>query len=176
MGTATRIVAAWSALAFLLAGCGSDGVPSETWARSVCLAVKPWSTQIDVSVTQAREKITSASDPAQTKSELVALFGGAQRASAEAVAKVQKAGVPDADNGKQVATQFVAALKSAEKQFGQAAAGVNALSTSDRSAFYSGVVKVGDQLSRDNNASSKQLSDVRSTALEKAFERVPECR
>jgi hypothetical protein len=176
MSTATQIVAAWSALAFVLAGCGSNGVPPETWARSVCLAVKPWSTHIDASVTQARAKITSASDPTQTKSELVALFGGAQRASAEAVAKVQKAGVPDADNGQQVTAQFVAALKAAEEQFGRAAAGVNALSTADRSAFYSGVVKVGDQLSKDNNASSKQLRDVRSTTLERAFERVPECR
>jgi plasmid replication initiation protein len=142
----------------------------------VCLTVKPWSTQIDASVTQARTKITSASDPAQTKTELVALFTGAERTSRDAIAKVRKAGVPDADNGAAVASQFTAALTAAQDNFGRAAAGVRALPTTDRAAFYAGVVKVGDQLSKDNNASSQRLADVRSKDLEKAFADVSECR
>jgi hypothetical protein len=171
-----RPAAAAAALTFALAGCGSDGVEPEKWARSVCVAVKPWSSQIDASVTQARTKITNATDPVQTKAELVALFRGAKQASDDAVAKVKKAGVPAADNGKKVADQFVGALSAAGSNFGRAADGVETLPTTDRAAFYSGVVKVGDQLSRDNNKSSTQLSTVRSKDLEKAFDKVPECR
>jgi hypothetical protein len=171
-----RAAAAAVALTFVLAGCGSDGIEPEKWARSVCVAVKPWSTQIDASVTQARTKITGASDPAQTKTELVALFRGAKQASDDAVAKVRKAGVPAADNGKKVADQFVAALSAAGDNFGRAADGVQKLATADRAKFYDGVVKVGDQLSKDNNRSSTQLRTVTSKDLEKAFDKVPECR
>jgi hypothetical protein len=174
-----RTVAGWSglvlALTVALAGCGSSGVPPEKWARSVCLAVKPWSTQIDASVTAARSKITSASAPEQTKAELVALFEQAQRASADALEKVRKAGTPDVDKGEQSAAQLAASLQAAEKAFGRAAAGVKALSTTDRAAFNSGVVKVGDRLSKDNNASTDQLRDISSKELEKAFVDVPEC-
>ncbi|MCW2612388.1 MAG: hypothetical protein QOC93_792 [Actinomycetota bacterium] len=165
-----------AALVFGLAACGSDGVEPEKWARSVCVAVKPWSTQIDASVTQARTKITAGSDPAQTKTELVALFRGAKRASDDAVAKVKKAGVPAADNGAKVSDQFVGALSAAGDNFGRAADGVEKLSTADRTAFYNGVVKVGDQLSKDNNKSSTALSTVRSKDLEQAFDQVSECR
>jgi hypothetical protein len=171
-----RAVAVAGALTFALAACGSGGVPPEDWARDVCLAVKPWSTQIDASVTQAREQITDAAAPAETKAELVALFSGAQQASADALAEVRKAGVPDADQGEEVAAQFTAALDAAAENFGRAADGVEALSTKDRAKFYDGVVKVGDQLSKDNNTSSTQLSEVQSKDLEKAFADVPECR
>ena len=170
-----RVVAA-GAVVSTLAACGSGGVPPKEWAREVCLAVKPWSTQIDASVTQARQQITGGTDPTKTKAELVALFSGAQQASADAVAKVRKAGTPDAENGEQVAAQFSAALVAAQKNFGRAADGVAALPTKDRSAFDDGVVKVGDQLSKDNNASTRQLGDVRSKDLEKAFAAVSECR
>jgi hypothetical protein len=170
-----RSVAVGGALVFALGACGSNGVPPADWARDVCVAVKPWSTQIDASVTQARQQITAASDPTKTKAELVALFSGAQQASADAVRKVEKAGIPDADNGEQVASQFTAALVAAKDNFGRAADGVENLPTKDRAKFYDGVVKVGDQLSKDNNASSRQLSDVRSKELEKAFADVPEC-
>jgi hypothetical protein len=159
-----------------LAACGSDGAPPKDWAKSVCLAVKPWSTRIEASVTQARTKITAGADPVQTKTELVTLFRDAEKASADAIAKVQKAGVPDADNGAKVAAQFGEALDAAKANFGRAASRVEALPTADRTAFFNGVVTVGDQLSKDNNASSAKLSDVRSKDLEKAFDDVPECR
>ncbi|HEV7826164.1 MAG TPA: hypothetical protein VGP02_14775 [Mycobacteriales bacterium] len=171
-----RAVAVAGALASVLAACGTGGVPPQDWARDVCVAVKPWSTQIDASVTQARQQITDAADPTKAKAELIALFSGAQQASADAAGKVRKAGVPDADNGEQVASQFTKALEAARANFGRAADGVEALPTKDRAKFYEGVVKVGDQLSKDNNASSRQLSDVRSKDLEKAFAEVPECR
>ncbi|HEY0358193.1 MAG TPA: hypothetical protein VGD11_06400 [Mycobacteriales bacterium] len=176
MRAGMRAAAVAAALTSVLAACGADGIEPEKWAKSVCVAVKPWSAEIDASVTQARTKITAASDPAQTKTELVALFRGAKQASDDAVAKVKKAGVPVADNGKQVADQFVGALSAAGDNFGRAAEGVQTLPTTDRTAFYHGVVKVGDQLSKDNNKSSTQLSTVRSKDLEKAFDKVPECR
>jgi hypothetical protein len=177
MGSGRRAVAGWAGLvvAVALTGCGSNGVPPKDWARDVCLAVKPWSTQIDASVTAARSKITSASEPAQTKTELVGLFEQAQRASSEALEKVRKAGTPDADKGKEMASQLAKSLEAAEKAFARAAAGVKALPTGDRDTFTSGVVKVGDQLSKDNNAGSGTLDGVRSAELEQAFVDVPEC-
>jgi hypothetical protein len=171
-----RAVAAAGAVAFVLSACGSGDVPPEDWARDVCVAVKPWSTQIDASVNQARQQITDAADPTKAKAELVAVFSGAQQASADAAGRVRKAGIPDADNGEQVATQFTKALDAARENFGRAADGVQALPTTDRGKFYEGVVKVGEQLSKDNNASSAQLSAATSKDLEKAFKDVPECR
>jgi hypothetical protein len=176
MRAAMRATAVAAAAVVVLAACGSDGVEPEKWARSVCVAIKPWSTQINASVTQARTEITSASNPAQTKAELVALFRGAKQASDDAVAKVRRAGVPAADNGKKVADQFVGALTAAGDNFGRAADGVEKLPTANRTAFFNGVVKVGDRLGKDNTTSSTQLSTVHSKDLEKAFDEVAECR
>src|SRR5882762_3716321 len=129
----------------VLAACGSDRVPADEWASKVCQAVKPWSTSINSAVSAAQQKITSGSSPAQTKTDLLTLYRGAREASNRALTQVKAAGIPDADNGAQVAQQFTAALTTARNAFANAATRTAALSTSDKNAFYAAVVAVGQQ-------------------------------
>jgi hypothetical protein len=160
----------------LLAACGSGKVPSEQWAAKVCLAVKPWSSSINSAVSSAQQKITSGSSPTQIKADLLTLYGGARDASTKALGQVRAAGIPDADNGEDVARQFTAALTTARDAFGRAATRTAALSTSDKNAFYTAVVTVGQQLTQENNQNSAGFSHVSSSQLQKAFDTEPECQ
>jgi hypothetical protein len=159
-----------------LAACASDKVPPDQWASKVCLAVKPWSASINAAVAGAQQKITSGSTPAQTKADLLTLYGGARDSSSRALTQVRAAGVPDADNGAQVAQQFTAALTTARNAFAHAATRTAALSTVDKNAFYAGVVAVGQQLTTENGQNSAGFTNVSSDQLQKAFDTVPECK
>ncbi|WP_163508097.1 hypothetical protein [Fodinicola acaciae] len=138
--------------------------------------MKPWSTSINSAVTAAQQKITSGSSPVQIKADLLTLYGGARDASTKALGQVQAAGIPDADNGEDVAKQFTAALTTARNAFAHAATRTAALSTSDKGAFYSAVVTIGQQLTQENSQNSAGFSNVSSTQLQKAFDTVPECQ
>jgi hypothetical protein len=166
----------WLLALFLCASCSTGKVPPEQWAGKVCLAVKPWSSSINAAVSSAQQKITSGSSPAQIKGDLLTLYGGARDASTTALGQVRAAGIPDADNGEDVARQFTSALTAARDAFGRAATRTAALSTSDKNAFYTAVVTIGQQLTQENNQNSAGFSHVSSAQLQKAFDTVPECQ
>ncbi|WP_163568139.1 hypothetical protein [Fodinicola feengrottensis] len=173
----TRLLAPLAVFCVLvLAACASDKVPPDEWASKICVAVKPWSTSINAAVSAAQQKITSGSSPTQTKADLLTLYGGARDASNRALGQVQAAGIPDADNGAQVAQQFTAALTTARNAFAHAATRTAALSTSNKNAFYAGVVAVGQQLTTENGQNSAGFSNVSSDQLQKAFDSVTECK
>jgi hypothetical protein len=163
-------------------GCGGSAdssgerIEPKAWAKSVCGAVKPWSAEIRNLQEQARKKITTRSDVEQTKDELVALFGGMELATDAALRKVKKAGVPEVDDGQQIADQFVHALTAARDSFGTGMSAVQRLPTVDQNAFYDGVVAAGDAMSKENNEAGKAFANVSSPALDKAFDEVPECQ
>lgn len=161
----------------LVAACGGDdAVPPETWAKSVCKAVKPWSAEIGRLQSATRQKITARSDIGQTKTELITLFGGMAQATDTALAKVREAGVPDVDDGRKIADQFVSALTAARDSFVKGKNAVAALPTDDQKVFYDGVLAAGDAMSQENAKAGQAFSDISSPELDKAFEEVPECR
>lgn len=184
-GGLTALVLAAAATAYLIFG-GDDPeaearaqanrkVSATEWARSVCPAVRTWSNSIRGAVGQVQEKITADSDPARTKTELVALFGDAESASETARRKVEQAGIPEVDSGDTVAREFAGALSAARDGFGTAKRTVAGLDTADRSAFYDGVVAAGDRLTKEYKQSSSALK-TDSPQLDQAFDSVPECR
>jgi hypothetical protein len=183
-GCLTALVLAAAATAYLVLG-GDDPdaearakasrtVSANQWARSVCPAVINWSSSIRGAVGQVQKKVTEDSDPASTKTELVALFGDAESASDTARRKVVQAGIPEVDNGSKVAREFAGALAAARDGFGTAKRTVAGLDTADKSKFYDGVVAAGDRLTKEYKQSSSALK-TNSSELDKAFDSVPEC-
>lgn len=163
-------------LAVLLAGCGGDGVEPRRWARTVCQALAPWTTQIDTLTTQTQQQMAQATSPQQTKTTLLDLLGGAERASEAARVKVEKAGVPDVENGAKLAAEFVSALAKARDSYGRARAGVERLDTANAKAFYDGVVTVMNQLNTDYGQSGVNTDKLSSPELQEAFDAQAECR
>jgi hypothetical protein len=182
-GCLTALVIAVAATAYLVLGDdpGAEArekanrkVTAAQWARSVCPAVLTWSNSIRGAVGQVQQRVDENSDPAQTKTELVALFGDAESATETARRKVVEAGIPEVDNGSTVAREFAGALAAARDGFGTAKRSVAGLDAKNKSTFYDGVVAAGDRLTKEYKQSASALK-TNSAELDKAFDSVPEC-
>jgi hypothetical protein len=162
------------ALAVTLGGCSSS--PSaRAWAASVCTALTPWRSEISTLTTRAQQQMSAETTPAQAKENLMRLFGGAADASDKARQGVQKAGVPDVDNGKQIAAGFVTSLSAMRDAYGRAETGIEGLATSPAKAFYTQVGTVVSTLTTEYDKSGLDTTKLDSKELSQAFDDVPEC-
>ncbi|WP_250029176.1 hypothetical protein [Paractinoplanes maris] len=158
-----------------IAGC--SGAPNaRAWAASVCTTLEPWRTEIGSLTTRTQQQMETATTPGQAKENLMRLFGGAEDASERARAGVVKAGVPDVDNGAQIADGFTGSLAATRDAYAKAKTGVEGLATAPAETFYQHVSKVVEQLQSDYQASSLDTSNLNSVELKSAFDEVPECR
>ncbi len=169
------IVALIAVLCAALPGC-STGAGPRVWAAAVCAALDPWRAEIGTLTTRTQQQMTAATSPAQAKENLVRLFGGAESASEQARAGVERAGVPDVAQGEQVAAGFTAALSGMRDAYGRARAGIEALATTPHKAFYDQVGAVVEKLNQEYEKSSLDTSKLNSPELQQAFDEVPECR
>jgi len=163
-------------LAATLAGCGAAAHGARAWAASVCTTLEPWRTEIGLLTTRTQQQMRAATTPGQAKENLMRLFGGAADASERARAGVAEAGVPDVDNGQQIAAGFTGSLAATRDAYARARTSVEALPTAPAKSFYDQVIKVVDQANTDYQASSLDTTDLNSTELKDAFDEVPECR
>lgn len=169
----------------LMAACGEEGsggsasedkVPTAAWAKDVCMTVRPWAGKIQTAVTNTQTTLGKSSGPKVVKPQLTQLFSGAVKATDTAIADMDKAGVPDVDNGAQIAKDFRAALVSARNAFAAAQTSVQGLDTSDKKKFDAAVSQVGTKLKQDYAKAGKTIEKVTSAELTKAFEKEPACQ
>lgn len=173
--TARTLTAVLCTLAILVGACGSGPGP-RTWAASVCEALAPWRAAIGNLATSSKQQMTAMTTPAQAKENLVRLLAGAEEASEKARKAVQKAGVPDVDQGDAVARGFLASLSAVRDAYGKARKSIEGLSTAQPAAFYNGVKAAVDTLNQEYDASALDTSRLDSPDLKQAFDEVPECR
>ncbi|GAA1845643.1 hypothetical protein GCM10009687_09320 [Asanoa iriomotensis] len=169
-----RAVLAAVLLMLALAGCGHDRPAPQIWAADVCDALSPWRDQIDSLASGTEQQMTAKTTPAQAKENLVRLLGGAEQASEDARALVERAGVPDVDQGAAVAGGFVGSLAGVRDAYGKAKREIEGLETGP--AFYDGVAATVETLNKEYDASALDTSKLNSPELARAFDEVPECR
>lgn len=162
-------------LGLSLSGCSHGSAP-RAWVADVCTVLSPWRTEIGNLSTRTQQQMTAKTTPAQAKENLVRLFRGAQQASETARVGVQRAGVPDAQNGKLVAESFTASLGAMRDAYGRASSGVDALPTDPQDTFYAKVGSVVQTLNDDYTKSQLDTSRLDSIELKRAFDEAPECR
>lgn len=158
-----------------LGACSSDHAP-RAWATAVCKVLAPWRTEIESLTTRTQQQMSAATTPAQAKENLVRLFGGAEEASDEARAGVEKAGVPDVEQGEEIAKSFTASLAGVRDAYGKARQNIEGLQTGVSKDFYAHVTTVVDTLNSDYAASELDTSKLSSVELKEAFDEVSECR
>ena len=157
------------------AGC-SGGPGARAWAAAVCTTLEPWRTEISSLTGRTQQLMSAATTPGQAKENLMRLFSGAADASEQARAGVAKAGVPDVDQGRQIADGFTGSLAAMRDAYGRARAGVEGLRTAPADTFYQEVTQVVAKLQDEYQASSLDTSNLNSQELKEAFDEVPECR
>jgi hypothetical protein len=161
-------------LVLALAGCGGDGPAPQVWAADVCEALTPWRDEIDSLASGTEQQMTAKTTPAQAKENLVRLLDGAERASEDARARVEQAGVPDVDEGAAVAGGFVGSLAGVRDAYGKAKRAIAGLDPGP--AFYDAVAGIVETLNKEYDASALDTSKLNSPELARAFDEVPECR
>jgi hypothetical protein len=162
-------------LVLTLGGCAGDP-GARAWAASVCKVLAPWRTEISALTTRTQQQMTAETTPAQAKENLVRLFGGAETASEQARAGVEKAGIPDVEQGEKVAKGFMASLGAMRDAYGKARTGVEALRIGSAKDFYAQVGTVVDTLNTDYKQSELDTTNLSSVELQQAFDQAPECR
>ncbi|WP_229071845.1 hypothetical protein [Actinoplanes sp. DH11] len=162
-------------LAVPLGACsGQPG--AQAWAALVCTALSPWRSEIDSLAGRTRAQMTAETTPGQAKENLTRLFDGAADASEKARAEVERAGVPDVDEGERIADGFQGSLAGIRDAYGHARSGIEVLATSPAKTFYTEVAKVVDQLSAEYEKSSLDTTKLESVELRQAFDSLPECQ
>ena len=154
----------------------SGGRGPNAWAASVCTALDPWRTEIGSLTSRTQQQMEADTTPGQAKENLMRLFAGAADASEQARAGVVAAGVPDVDDGEQIAEAFTGALTAIRDAYGRARSGIEDLPTAPAKTFYDHVEQVVAKLNREYAASSLDTSALNSRELKDAFDQVPECR
>lgn len=162
-------------LAFVVGGC-ANGPGARSWAATVCEALAPWRNEITSLNRRAQQQMTAETTPAQAKENLVRLVSGAEAASETARAKVAKAGVPDVQDGAEVARGFVTSLAAVRDAYAQAKQSLQTLDTGEPKTFYDGVSAVLTTLNQEYSRSALDTSSLDSPELKQAFDEVPECR
>jgi predicted lipid-binding transport protein (Tim44 family) len=161
-------------LALALAGC-SEGPPPRAWAANVCSALTPWRAEITTLTSRAQEQTPNSATPEQAKDTLVRMLEGARDSSERARDKVEAAGVPEVDGGKEIAAGVIDSLRKMRDAYGRARDTIKELPTSDPTAFYDSVATAMTTLQTEYAASALDTSKFRSPELQQAFEEVPEC-
>ncbi|MFI5934885.1 hypothetical protein [Actinoplanes sp. NPDC051494] len=162
-------------LVVTLGACSSGPAP-RAWATSVCQVLAPWRTEIGTLATRTQQQMTAETTPAQAKENLMRLFGGAESASENARAGVEKAGIPDVDQGEKIAKSFATSLSDMRDAYGRAKTGIEALSIVSSKDFYAKVGTVVNTLNTEYAASELDTSNLSSVELKEAFDEVPDCR
>jgi hypothetical protein len=171
-----RLAAALAIIVIGLVGCGASRVPPTQWAAKVCSAVVPWRSQISNLNTQAQQQTSAAHSPDQVRDGLLTLLDGGVQASEAARAAVAAAGIPDVDNGAQIAARFADSLTRVRDAYRHARTDLQSLPTSDAGSFYDGVVAVLARLQTEYAASALDTTNLDAPALREAFDGVDQCR
>ncbi|WP_045740523.1 hypothetical protein [Actinoplanes rectilineatus] len=158
-----------------LAACSGQHGP-QAWAALVCTALSPWRSEIDSLSSRTQQQMTAETSPSQAKENLSRLFGGAATASEKARSDVQRAGVPDVDDGPAIAEGFLGSLAGIRDAYDHARTGIESLATRPTATFYDQVGKVVDQLTADYEKSSLDIAGLESVELREAFDELPECQ
>ncbi|NUS73431.1 MAG: hypothetical protein HOQ05_08510 [Corynebacteriales bacterium] len=176
-----RVVASGLLVGLLaLTACGADDPKLERaeprqWAKKVCGAIGPMSKELTELQQSVSTTIDQAADVDTKKRELVTLFTEGEKLTNEALREVERAGVPDVDNGRVIADSFVKALISTRDSFEQGRLAIEKLPTDDSTQFDSGVVTAFEDMSEKNNESTSAFAEVKAPELDQAFSELPEC-
>ena len=184
-GLIRRSAAAVGALSLVLfvGACGSGAVPGITkksepkaWAKDVCTAIVPWSTDLGKTLADFGDDIDQSADPGKVKTDYDATLAKAEKSTDKAIEGLDDAGEPDVKDGDKIAKEFNSSLENAKKAFSKARKDVKALDTGDKEKFYTELGKVSTQLGKDIESSGNKLEKISSPELDKVFDNEAACK
>ena len=158
-----------------LVACGGsdDTVSARDYASDVCGAVKEYTDSIQNRVSDIQSN--APDNPEEGKELLTSFMDDMIADTDDLIAAVDGAGVPDVEDGEQIADSVQTALEDVREILNDAATQIEELPTDDPQAFAEGTQEIGTSLQESGEGIQSGLSELQSEELEEASQDVEAC-
>jgi hypothetical protein len=176
------------AAAVLAAGCGGGGdggdeptgVEAKAWATDVCGGLLTWKNTVVRRSNEISTKVAGVNDLTKLRRIYVDYLGLVTGDTDRMLVRVEDAGIPAVDKGRELRADFLGALRPMKTAFVEAKQNAATLPTDDRAAFISGISAQNDtltsRLNKINSAFDTLENKYDVPELEDAFKEVPACK
>lgn len=173
-----------AASAFLVAACGDDDddgggsgetVSASDYANDVCTAFGDWRDTIQSQRDDLQAGLEPGISPEEGRQALEDFLGEVVASTEDLVTAVDDAGVPDAENGEQVADALQSIADAAKTELEEAESAVADLPTDSPEAFGAAASEFGTNVQEALSNVGQGLEDIESEELEKAFDEEEAC-
>jgi predicted nucleic acid-binding Zn-ribbon protein len=171
-----RALALIALLATLASACGADdSVAVEDYANDLCTALTHWTAAIRDRQEELQQDPGTGS-PEDERGALQRFVDGAADASDQLVDDVDAAGVPDIENGEEVADAFHDAVEDTLSQIEEARDSVADIPTDSESAYRSAVDQFVTDLRATLEGIDEHFQDIDAPELDKALDEASACQ
>jgi hypothetical protein len=157
-------------------GGGGDTVSAGDYASDICTAFTDWRDTIQEQRDDLTGSLQPGISPEDGKSKLESFLGDVVGATDELVTNVEAAGVPDAENGQEVADALQSIADDAQSELQDAEQKVSELPTDSREAFGTAASGFATEIQTALQNVGQGLGDIESKEVEKAFEEEEACQ
>jgi len=160
-----------------LAGCGGgDTVSADEYVGSLCSAAGNFTTTLVEGQSALLEAASGDATPEESKERLGSFFDDASSAAGDAASEIEDAGVPDVDNGEEIADALSTAFDDVAEALSGAQEQVDALPTDSEESFRSAAEELSTSFQDDVSSIGEGLSELgESPELESAAQSNEEC-
>jgi hypothetical protein len=158
----------------LVACGGSDTVSARDYASDVCGAVKQYTDGIQERVSEIQSD--APQNPEEGKEVLTTFMDNMISDTDELINEVEEAGVPDVEDGEQIADEMQSALEQVKSLLEDARSQIADLPTDDPQAFAEGTAEIGTTLSESGQEIQTGFEELRTDELREASEDIEACQ
>ena len=175
---AIAIVGTLALASGLIAACGGgDEVSADEYVGSLCTAASGFTTTVVEGQSALQEAAGGDLSPEEGKEQLSSFFADATEAGEQAASEIEEAGVPDVENGEEIADALTTAFNDVSTALSDAQEDVEALPTDSDEAFQSAAEELGTSFQDNVSSVGEGLSEIgESSELESAAESNSECQ
>ena len=161
-----------------IAACGGDDtVSADEYVGSLCSAAGEFTTTVVEGQSALQEAAAGDISAEEGKEQLSSFFEDATSAGETAATEIEDAGVPDVENGEEIAEALSTAFGEVATALSDAQEDVDALPTDSDEAFQSGAEELATTFQDDVSSIGEGLSSLgESSELETAAEENSECQ
>ena len=176
----TKTIAIAGALALAsgtIAACGGgDTVSADEYVGSLCSAAGNFSTTLVEGQVALQEAAAGDITPEEGKEQLGGFFDDASSAAENAASEIEEGGVPDVENGEEIADALSTAFEDVAAALGDAQGQVESLPTDSEDSFQTAAEDLATGFQDDVSSIGEGLTELgESPELESAAEANEEC-
>lgn len=170
------VALACALLGTVISGCGGDDtVSAREYLTGVCGAVRDWGQVIQEKGGELQNLATESS-PEDVKDAIVTFLDDIISETDTLISGVEESGVPDVENGGEIADSVSGGLEQVKSVFEDARDEIEGVSTDDREEFAQGVQAAFTSLSESSTEVGQSLDELNTDELDEAAENVDACQ